>query len=104
MVALNDPIRQNMKEMIKEANDANIDVTLISGDNLMTAAAVACDVGIIEKEEFERVKRGESDIVMSADRFRQITGEVIRDKDDVEDGAEATVSYTLSQDGQKRFN
>ena len=36
----------------------------------MTAAAVACDVGIIDKDEFERVKQGNSDIVMNADRFR----------------------------------
>lgn len=70
MVALNDPIRQNMKEMIQESKEANIQVYLISGDNLMTAAAVACDVGIIDKDEFERVKQGNSDIVMNADRFR----------------------------------
>jgi len=36
-----------MKEMIKDAEAANICVSMISGDNLMTAAAVACDVGII---------------------------------------------------------
>lgn len=105
LVALKDPIRDNMKKMVGEAKDANIALSMISGDNLMTAAAVACDVGILSKQEFNRIKDGESsDIAMDASVFRQIVGDVIREQDDVEDGVEATTSYSLQQENQQAFN
>ena len=70
----------------------------------MTAAAVACDVGIISKQEFEAIKAGDRSIAMDATDFRQIVGQVIRQKDDVEEGSEQTTSYSLSPDNQARFN
>jgi len=33
---------------------------------------------------------------MDASQFRQIVGDVIREKDDVEDGIDATTSFSLS--------
>ena len=44
----------------------------------MTAAAVACDVGIISKQEFEAIKAGDRSVAMDATDFRQIVGQVIR--------------------------
>jgi len=35
---------------------------------------------------------------MDATDFRQIVGQVIRQKDDVEEGAEQTTSYSLAPD------
>lgn len=96
MVALKDPVRDNMKEMINDAEAANISVSMISGDNLMTAAAVACDVGIITQQEWELIKTGDSEVAMDASQFRQIVGDVIREKDDVEDGMDATTNFSLS--------
>ena len=52
LIALQDPVRENMKKLVQEAADSDIKLQVISGDNLMTAAAVACDVGIISKQEF----------------------------------------------------
>jgi magnesium-transporting ATPase (P-type) len=96
LVALRDPIRDNMAKMVQDARAANMELYMVSGDNLTTAAAVACDAGIITRQEFEAVKNGDgNDVAMDATQFRQIVGDVIRSSDDVEDGAQKTTSYRL---------
>ena len=55
MIALKDPLRQNIKEIIKNADESNINLRLISGDNLNTTAAVAFDVGLLTREEYESI-------------------------------------------------
>ena len=53
LIALKDPLRTNIKDVIKTANVSRINLILVSGDNLLTSAAVAADVDILSRAEFE---------------------------------------------------
>jgi magnesium-transporting ATPase (P-type) len=87
LVALSDPIRQNIKEDVSTATQSGIHLRLISGDNLNTTAAVAVDVGILTREEFVSMKRhSETPIAMNAKEFREQVGEVIKSEIVAEDG------------------
>jgi len=46
LVALEDPPRKGVKEAIQEAKDAGIRTIMITGDNIVTAKAIAAQVGI----------------------------------------------------------
>ena len=45
-LAFEDPVREDVKEAIKEVKLAGIEVKMVTGDNPETARKVACDVGI----------------------------------------------------------
>jgi magnesium-transporting ATPase (P-type) len=49
LIALKDPLRTNIKDVIKNANTSRINLILVSGDNLLTSAAVAADVDILTR-------------------------------------------------------
>jgi Ca2+-transporting ATPase len=46
--ALEDCMRNKVKDSIKKLSNANIDVRMISGDHLATAKSIAQEVGIID--------------------------------------------------------
>lgn len=46
-----DPAREEVKDAIKAARQAGIRVIMITGDNEMTAKAIAVDLGLVPKEE-----------------------------------------------------
>lgn len=50
-IGIYDPPREEMKEAIKKAHAAGIHVCMVTGDNPLTALAIAKEVGLIEKEE-----------------------------------------------------
>ena len=102
LVALKDPLRQNMKDVVANAKKCDINLRVISGDHLLTSTAVAVDVGILTKEEFEHAKNRDSDIAMDAKQFRQLVGDVIVHKG--ENPEEDKDTYSLSADGQRAFN
>lgn len=103
LVALADPVRQNIKEVVKTAQDSGIQLRLISGDNLNTTSAVAVDVGILTREEFVASRHAsETPIAMDAKEFREQVGEVIKSEQVAEDGQEPTFTYSLTN--QQRFN
>ena len=52
MVALKDPLRPRVKQIIQYAGKGGINIRLISGDNLDTAKAAAVDAGILTPEEY----------------------------------------------------
>ena len=52
IVSLKDPLRDNVKNVVKYAAKGFITVRMISGDNLDTAAVMAVDAGILRAEEF----------------------------------------------------
>lgn len=60
LVALKDPLRQNMKDVVANAQKCDIQLRVVSGDHLLTSSAVAVDVGILTKDEFEHAKTGDS--------------------------------------------
>jgi len=57
LVALYDPPRPEIKEAIQECKTAGIRVVMITGDNELTALAIAKEVGLVNKEE--KVIKGE---------------------------------------------
>ena len=101
LVGLRDPVRDNIKQVVQEANRASIQVRLISGDNLSTTAAVAVDTGILTNEEFRSLKQnGRSDFVMDASEFRQVCGDVVMTQNASEPGQEPTYTYSLNEQNQ----
>lgn len=51
LVAIRDDVRPEVKTAIKEVQDAGIQVVMITGDRLETAAAIAEDAGLIQNEK-----------------------------------------------------
>lgn len=58
VVAISDPVREDVPAAVKECLDAGIDIKIVTGDTPMTALEIARQVGLIERGE--RIeKRGE---------------------------------------------
>jgi len=57
LVVLYDPPRPEVRNAIQECKNAGIRVVMITGDNELTALAIAKEVGLVEKEE--KVIKGE---------------------------------------------
>ena len=57
LVALYDPPRPEVKSAIQECKDAGVRVVMITGDNELTALAIAKEVGLVDKDE--KVIKGE---------------------------------------------
>jgi magnesium-transporting ATPase (P-type) len=79
LVALKDPLRTNIKKVIENSNESRINLILVSGDNLTTSAGCACDVGILDKDQFEMIRQRPSDngVGMDATVFAQLVGDVV---------------------------
>lgn len=92
MIALSDPVRSNIKEVVETVKGAGINIRLISGDNLETVKAVAVDVGILTREEY----MGGEMCAMDAAQFRQMVGEPVVTEIPVEEGEEPKFEYSLS--------
>ena len=103
LVALKDPLRTNIKDVIKNANESGINLVVCSGDNLLTSSACASDAGIITKEQFKAISSGDqASIAMDASQFAAQVGDVVETEDPVEEGEEQTYSYSLTN--QEEFN
>jgi len=59
LVASLDPPRQGVEQSVRAAHEGNINVVMITGDYLKTAAAIALDIGIIENRK-DGVAAGEA--------------------------------------------
>lgn len=51
LIALYDPPRPEIKNAVRKAHQAGIHVSMVTGDNEMTALALAKEVGLIKKDE-----------------------------------------------------
>ncbi len=51
LVGLKDPVRENIKESIEECLSAGIRPIMLTGDNVVTAYAIAKEVGIVSSKE-----------------------------------------------------
>jgi magnesium-transporting ATPase (P-type) len=58
LIAVYDPPRAEVKEAVRIAKQAGIDIVVITGDSAFTTGAIAAEVGIIEPED-NRMLRGE---------------------------------------------
>ena len=82
LVALHDPPRAQIKENLAYAEHAGVSLRMVSGDNLHTCMAFACDAGIITKEQYDEAQTEESTaFAMTAEKFTQEVGDL-----DVEGG------------------
>jgi Ca2+-transporting ATPase len=66
LIAIYDPPRAEVKEAVRIAKQAGIEVVVITGDSAFTTEAIAAEVGIIEPED-TRMLRGE-DVDKLSDR------------------------------------
>jgi Ca2+-transporting ATPase len=48
-VAIRDPLRDDVKDAVARCREAGIEVKLITGDNVETARAIACDIGLVDR-------------------------------------------------------
>lgn len=101
LVALKDPLRLNIKDVVAAANKSGINLRLISGDHLLTSKAVARDCGILTGQEYESA---DNNVAMDASDFRAMVGDVVKELRDVEDGQQEEKTYRLSPNGQQAFN
>ena len=87
-MALNDPLRHNIKDSLGYAPLSGITLRMISGDNLDTAKAVAVDTGILTLEEYKGSLHLEDQkkFAMDAKEFREMVGEVIKSEIVSEEG------------------
>lgn len=59
MVSMVDPVREEVPEAMKAAKDANINVSIVTGDYATTAKAVALKAGLIDKDKDIKIITGE---------------------------------------------
>ena len=100
LVVLRDPVRKSIREIVRESEESGVNLHLISGDNLGTACKLARDIGMLTQEDMENNPQS----VMDAATFRELTGDVIKTEEPVEDGQEQTYTYSLASHNQERFN
>jgi len=50
-VAIRDPLRDDVKEAVEQCRRAGIEVKMITGDNVETARAIACDIGLVDRRD-----------------------------------------------------
>jgi Ca2+ transporting ATPase len=75
LIALHDPLRPKIKDTLAYATLSGLNIRLISGDNLETCRALACDVGILTKEQYDTVvPADQSKYAMEAKDFRDAVG------------------------------
>lgn len=96
MVALRDPLRDTIKDVVNQVRGAGINLRLISGDHTETAKAVAVDAGIISKEEYDN----SDSVAMDAEQFRRIVGDPVIREVSVEEGSPARFEYSVTNQSQ----
>jgi len=99
LVALQDPLRPNLKDSLGYAPMSGIDLRMISGDHLETSKAVAVDAGVMTLAEYN--KPG-TDHAMDARQFADAVGEVVIEEEQGEEGEEPITTYRLQN--QDEFN
>ncbi len=51
LVAIRDPLRDDVKEAVERCRSAGIEVKMITGDNVETARAIAYDIGLVDRRD-----------------------------------------------------
>ncbi len=75
LTAIRDDVRPEAREAIREVQEAGIQVVMITGDRLETAAAIAADAGLVTSEEDICLTSSELNS-MSDDRVKQILSRI----------------------------
>ncbi|SSD61508.1 related to Calcium-transporting ATPase 2 [Saccharomycodes ludwigii] len=68
IVGLQDPLRDGVKESVEQCQSAGVTVRMVTGDNLITAKAIAKNCGILHPDEYENPT-----CAMEGPAFRKLT-------------------------------
>jgi Ca2+-transporting ATPase len=73
-VAIRDPLREDVKDAVAQCRAAGIEVKMITGDNVETARAIACDVGLIDRRDAAIDVEGA--VVLTSPKFNELHGQL----------------------------
>ena len=65
VIGIQDPLREGVAKAVKQCQDAGVKVRMVTGDNVMTATAIAIQCGI----------KTADGVVLEGPKFRQMSGE-----------------------------
>lgn len=68
IVGIQDPLRDNVKDAVAQCQRAGVTVRMVTGDNLLTAKAIAKNCGILSTKSLN-----DSQCAMEGPKFRQLT-------------------------------
>ncbi len=71
---IEDPLRQNVKDSLHEMEKAGVNVSILTGDHVLTAQTIGTKLGIFEKGE--RVLNGEELEKMSDEEFSKVVKDI----------------------------
>ena len=69
-VAITDPLRQDVYEAVNKCRSAGIDLKILTGDNIVTAEAIANELGILDADH----------ISVEAHEIEELSDEELREK------------------------
>jgi Ca2+-transporting ATPase len=73
-VAIRDPLRDDVKDAVAQCRAAGVEVKMITGDNVETARAIACDVGLIDRRDAPI--DSDDAVVLTSARFNELYGQL----------------------------
>jgi Ca2+-transporting ATPase len=71
-VAIRDPLRDDVKDAVARCRAAGIEVKMITGDNVETARAIACDIGLVARRD-EPIDTADAVVLTSPEFNRRYT-------------------------------
>src|SRR5262249_21205770 len=75
-VAIQDPLREDVKEAVARCRGAGIGVKMITGDNVETARAIAYEIGLVDSRE-SPINTPEATILTS-DKFNELSDDDLK--------------------------
>jgi Ca2+-transporting ATPase len=76
LVAISDPLRDDVKEAVARCRKAGIEVKMITGDNVETARAIAYEVGLLDSRD-AAIDSSDS-VVMTSPAFNALSDDELR--------------------------
>lgn len=70
-VAIRDPVRPEVPDAVCKCRQAGIDVKMITGDNIRTAAAIAAEIGLLQQPD---------SLVVTSDEFNKLSDDEIKER------------------------
>jgi Ca2+-transporting ATPase len=74
LAAIRDPLRDDVKEAVSRCRAAGIEVKMITGDNVETARAIACDLGLIDRRDAPI--DSEDGVIFTSPKFNELFEEL----------------------------
>jgi Ca2+-transporting ATPase len=73
-IAIRDPLRDDVKDAVAQCRRAGIEVKMITGDNVETARAIACDIGLVAGRDAP-IDTPDA-VVLTSPKFNEIYGQL----------------------------